>query len=588
MAILRTSILAAMVSLLVGCGSGSGPDAENAVLITLDTVRADALACYGGRAGLTPHLDELAAEGVLYEAAYAVTPLTLPSHGSMLTGLYPPRHTLRVNSDSALPTTAVTLAELAREADIETGAIIAAVVLDDAYRLDQGFESYDAPLRPGSSKTAHYPDRNWLEVLEGVDRWFEARDRGRRFFLWIHLWDAHGPWNPPPEYARRARGQPYLAEVAIVDEAVGRIIEKLRLEDVLEDTAVLVVGDHGEAFMEHGEVSHGAYCYEPTLRVPMILRYPDGRRAGERSEEIASVADVHPTLAEALGLRSPSSIDGTSLYSGARPADRGVYFESYYGYVSYDWSPIAGWIDAKGKYLHSTEPEFFRLGSDPGEEKNLVASDAEEIERYRTAIREIAARPALERGEAVALGGGLGEDLAALGYAGSSTRRIELPPPLADTGLPAPVATAEELQLIVRATDSLNSGNFEAAEKLHRRVLERNPTNHRSREMLGIFLMSDRKFEEAAEQFRRVLDSERGSASAATNLGVCVQRSGQLEEAIHWFEKALEIDANDVGAIHHLAMVHAELGHQKKADVYAKRHEELTGEKLPLERPGGR
>ncbi len=581
MAILRISIFAALVSLLVGCGTGSGPDAKNAVLITLDTVRADALTCYGGREGITPHLDELAEEGVLYEAAYAVTPLTLPSHSSMLTGLYPLRHTLRVNSDSALPTTAVTLAELAKEADIETGAIIAAVVLDDAYRLDQGFDRYDAPLRPGSTKTAHYPDRNWLEVLESVDRWFEERDRGRRFFLWIHLWDAHGPWNPPPEFRRRAQGQPYLAEVAIVDEAVGRIVAKLRDEGVFDDTAVLVVGDHGEAFMEHGEVSHGVYCYEPTLRVPMILRYPDGRRAGERSEEIASVVDVYPTLTEALGLRAPSSIDGTSLYSGTRPADRGVYFESYYGYVSYDWSPIAGWIDAKGKYVHSTEPEFFRLASDPGEMKNLAAAEDEELERYRAAIRKVAARPVLEPGEAVALDGGLGETLAALGYSGASTRRIELPPPLADTGLPPAAATAEELRLIVQATDALNSGNMKAAEMLHRRVLERNPNNHRSREMLGIFLLTERKFEEAAEQFRRVLGSERGSASAAANLGVCMQRSGQPDEAIRWFEKALEIDANDVGAIRHLALLHTEQGRPEIADVYARRYEELTGEELP-------
>jgi arylsulfatase A-like enzyme len=583
---LRNSALAATALLLLGCSDGAPPEGNNAVLITLDTVRADALTCYEGIPGLTPHLDELATEGVLFEKAYAVAPLTLPSHGSMLTGLYPPRHTLRVNSDSSLPLSAETLAETARGEDIETAAIIAAVVLDDAYRLDQGFEHYDAPLRTGSNKTMHYPDRTHTQVLEEVDRWMEGRDRGRRFFLWVHLWDAHGPWNPPEEFIRKSQGNPYLAEVAVVDAAVGRIMEKLRVEGVLENTVVLVIGDHGEAFMEHGEVSHGAYCYEPTLRVPMILRYPDGTRAGERNEGVVSVVDVYPTLAEALALPIPPGIDGQSLYGAPLPPDRGVYFESFYGYIFYGWSPIWGWIDGEGKYVHSSEPEFFHLSSDPGEQENLVASRPDDLERYRDAIRAIASRPPLERGEAVDLEGGLGEDLAALGYASSGTREIELPPPLTETGLPSAAATAEELRLIVRATELFGGGDREKAEALHRQVLEKNPNNFHSREMLGFFLMSDGKYGEAAKQFWRVLASERGSASAATNLGICKRRGGQDDVAIHWFEKALEIDANHIGAIRHLGQLHRKLENEAEADAFAKRYEQLTGEKLPPENPG--
>ena len=586
MMIPRIPILAAFAALLVACTGGAPPEGHHAVLITLDTVRADALSCYGGPPELTPHLDELAGGGVLYERAYAVAPLTLPSHASMLTGLYPPRHTLRVNSDSSLPTTATTLAELAREADLETGAIIAAVVLDDAYRLDQGFESYDTPLRKGKSQTVYYPDRGGEEVVASVDRWFDARDQSRRFFLWVHLWDAHAPWNPPAEYVAKSAGNPYLAEVAVVDAAVGRIVERLRAEGLWENTTLLVVGDHGEAFMEHGEVSHGAYCYEPTLRVPMILRYPDGRRAGERSREIASVTDVYATLAEALELRAPSGLDGASLWSGTRPADRGVYFESYYGYVFYHWSPITGWIDAEGKYLHSSAPEFFRVADDPREETNLIATA--EVERYRAALREISGRPALERGEAVSLEEGLGANLAALGYASSGTREVELPAPHEPSDLPAAGATAQELQLIVRATELFGAGDRETAEKLHREILARNPDNYNSREMLGFFLMTDRKFVEAAEQFWRILAADRGSASAATNLGICKRRAGQHDVAVHWFEKALEIDANHVEAIRHLAQLHARRGNEEPADLYAKRYEELTGEALPPTPPRGR
>jgi arylsulfatase A-like enzyme len=578
---LRNPCLAVAAIVLAGCSSGAPPEGNNALLITLDTTRADALSCYGALPGLTPCLDELADGGVLFERAYTVAPLTLPSHSSMLTGLYPPRHTLRLNSDSSLPLSAKTLAEIARSEDIETAAIISSVVLDEAYRLDQGFEHYDAPFRAGHSKTTHFPDRTCDEALEGVERWIEERDRGRRFFLWVHLWDAHPPWSPSPEFLRRSRDNPYLAEVARVDDTVGKIVERLRAQGMLESTVILVVGDHGEAFLEHGESSHGAYCYEPTMRVPMILRYPDGERAGERNEGIVSVVDVYPTLAEALALPIPPGLDGRSLYGDPLPADRGVYFESLYGYVFYSWSPIWGWIDGEGKYVHSTEPEFFQITSDPGELENLFASPPEDLERYRDAIRTIAARPALERGDAVALDGGLGADLAALGYASSGTRQIELPPPLTETGLPAAATTAEEHQLIIRAGDLLSAGDLEGAEALFREALERNPSSNRPREVIGFFLMEAGKHAEAAEQFWRIMASGRGSASAAANLGICHRQAGRKDMAIHWFEKALEIDTNEVSAIRQLSQVHAEMGHEEQAAAYGKRYEELTGEKLP-------
>ncbi|MEW6071163.1 MAG: sulfatase-like hydrolase/transferase [Planctomycetota bacterium] len=571
----RPALLAGLLA--AACGGAPAGESRSAVLITLDTVRADAVACYGGPAGLTPSLDALAREGVLYERAHTVAPLTLPSHASMLTGLYPPRHTLRTNGESRLPDSALTVAEAARAAGIQTAAIIGAVVLDDAFGVDQGFDHFDAPRRRLESSTTAYADRRHGEVVAAARSWLAARDRDRPFFLWVHVWDAHPPSDPDPLFAARAPGTPYLGDVAQADHAVGQVLEALRAEGALAGTFLAVAGDHGEAFLEHGEVSHGAYCYEPTLRVPFLLRYSDGFRAGERSREVVSVVDLGPTLRAALGLPAGAELDGQSLYRTALPADRGVYFESYYGWLVYDWSPVAGWIDDRGKYLHSSIPELYDVQADPGEADDLANARPAEVERYRRAIAEVAARPPLPGAAGAALDEEQRARIAALGYGGRGPRALALPHPLADTGLPAPTQTAAELQEVIAATDLLNAGRPAEAEARHRAILQANPDNFYSLEFLATLLMQRRDFAAAAPLLERVMQSDRGSASAALNLGICRRAAGDDERAVFWFEAALEIDANNVRAIRQLQDVWIKRGDATRAAFWAKRYAELTG-----------
>jgi len=417
-------------------------------------------------------------------------------------------------------------------------------------------------------------------VLDATRQWLRARDRERPFFLWVHLWDAHHPWNPPPEFAARGKGNPYFGDVAMTDHGVGLLIDALEEEDALEDSVLCVVGDHGEAFMEHGELSHGVYCYEPTLRVPMILRYPDGSRAGERSREMVSVTDVMPTLADALGVSSPSGIDGESLYRRQVADDRGIYFESYYGYLIYDWSPITGWIDRRGKYLHSSQPELYEVATDPAERINLVDSRPEEIERYQSEIRKIASRPVLEGATAADLDPETQRMISDLRYSLSSSRGLDLPHPLQETGLAGPAATAEELRLVLQATELLNAGQVGKAEAVHRRILERNPDNYYSLEFLATLLIQQRKFTEAIDPLHRVMASDRGSASAAVNLGICMRAGKEEEKAIGWFLKALDLDANNVRAIRHVIDLYQKQGQDEKAEPFCLRYEELTGKPI--------
>lgn len=261
-----------------GC---SGGGAHSVLLITLDTTRADALGAYGRLPSVTPHLDRLAAEGVVYEHAYTVAPLTLPAHASMLTGLYPPRHGVRDNGVAGLAQSAVTLAERARAAGFQTAAFLGAVVLDQGFGLEQGFERYDTPARSFyGGPSMGYAERPAAEVAGLVASWLAERDKDRPFLLWAHLWDAHAPYEPPEALRQRAGGDAYLGEVAACDVAVGRLCAALAAEGLEDSTLIVVVGDHGESFSEHDEISHGPYVWNTTLQVPLLLRLPDGDKAG--------------------------------------------------------------------------------------------------------------------------------------------------------------------------------------------------------------------------------------------------------------------------------------------------------------------
>jgi hypothetical protein len=361
-----------MAAALAACERA--PTTPSALLITMDTTRADARVL-GTARGRSPALDALAQRGILYESAHTVAPLTLVAHASMLTGLVPPRHGIRDNGPWLLPQSARTLAEAARERGYRTAAFVAAVVLDRAFGLDQGFETYSGPessAERASFEVASLPAR---EVIDRVLAWLDARDRSRPFFLWVHLFDPHQPYDPPPGFMTADLGSDtYLGEIASMDHEIGRLMERLERDGLLATTAILAVGDHGEALGEHGEDTHGFLCYEPTLHVPFLLVRPDGARAGERSRAIVSVADVAPTLAEVMGATLPLDIDGTSLWSGDPPGERGVYFESYMGYLELATSPLAGWLDGSGKYLESSAPEFYRLASDPLEATSDLAA----------------------------------------------------------------------------------------------------------------------------------------------------------------------------------------------------------------------
>jgi len=543
--------LAALVLFVAACGGEPDEGPTSAVLITLDTTRADALSCGGAPPGITPNLDALARESVLYVNARTVAPITLPAHASMLTGLYPPRHTLRDNGLRALPASASTLAERAAAGGFQTAAFVASVVLDSVFGLDQGFETYGVPAAQHVF-VGHSSSRNAAAVVDAALDWLDRRERGRPFLLWVHFFDPHLPHEAPPAFVQRARGHPYLAEVAYMDSEFGRLIAGLRSDGALDEALVMVVGDHGEGLNQHGEETHGAFCFDTTLRIPFLVRHPDGRRAAERSAETVSAVDVFPTLLAAMGLEPDETSDGRSLYRATIEDGRGVYFESYFGFLNYGWAPLTGWADERGKYVHAPRPLLFDIGADPTESSNLLA-DGRDAMRYREGLARVARGEPLTGGSEQRVGEGMVAELRSLGYAAASDAQGSVPGALAELELPDPHERVDELRALARAQGLLTEGRARAAVELLLPIARANRRNALAIQYLASAYIAQEQYELAVPWFELVLSTSADRADPHNNYGYCLERLGRVDAAIVQYRRALAIDPNKLEALRNLA-----------------------------------
>ncbi|MCX6556148.1 MAG: sulfatase-like hydrolase/transferase [Candidatus Aminicenantes bacterium] len=352
----------------------TGKPPLNLLLITLDTTRADRLGCYGDKQAVTPVLDALALSGILFENCQSPVPLTLPAHCSLFTGRWPIGHGVRNNGSYKLNEAEKTLAEELEAAGYDTVAIVAAYVLKSKFGLAQGFNLYDdrfAYEEKAGNIDAEIPaDR----VYDKFRIWLGLGHK-KPFFLWVHFYDAHKPYAPPPAYLPAAGGDAYRGEVAYVDSYIGRMIVDLKEHRLFERTLIVVVGDHGEAFGEHGEKGHGIFCYDESLRVPLILANPFLIKKPARVVRPASLVDVVPTVLEMLGVAAAETWQGKSqvaaMAAGVKEDSRPLYFESMYGRELKNWAPLTGLIKGGFKYISLPQAELYDLKNDPAEKDNL-------------------------------------------------------------------------------------------------------------------------------------------------------------------------------------------------------------------------
>jgi arylsulfatase A-like enzyme/tetratricopeptide (TPR) repeat protein len=547
-----------------------GSDTPDVVLITLDTVRADAFGFSGNRAAETPIVDRLAAEGLVFDSARASNVVTLPSHANMLTGLYPYQHGIRDNTGFRLGDGVPTLATFLSERGYATGAFVGAFPLDSRYGLDRGFDVYDDRYPPGDSpEDFEVRERPATEVIAAARAWY-AKEKGRRRFLWVHLYDAHAPYRPPAPFAARHPGNPYLAEVAAVDAALAPLLSDLRGEGN-RSPLVIVTADHGEALGDHGELTHGLFAYEATLKVPLLVWSP-GRVPAGRADRPVSHVDIFPTVAEAVGSEPPAGTAGRSLLTAG--AAGATYFEALSASLNRGWAPLAGMVEGHYKFIDLPLPELYDLRSDPNENANLSRKLPDVVRRLKGGLPRAASAARTAPGTEEA------RRLLSLGYlsgsGGGKTSWTEEDDPKRLVGIDSKIH---------RVIASYQEGDLPGATRLARQILRERPGMPVAYEFLSFLLQQAGREAEAADviaaSIRSGLASEpmrvrlalilsesgrspealaaleplRGSADPETRnaIGIVLADSGRLAEAREVFEGILREDAGD-------AVTHQNLG----------------------------
>ena len=562
---------AAVFLVLRGGGESIVRDEEmNVLLITLDTTRADRLGCYGYTEGRTPHLDDLARGGVLFANAYAPVPMTLPSHASIFTGLNPTNHGVHNNGTYVLGPGPVTLAEVLKGRGYRTAAFTASFSVDSRFGLDRGFDVYDDTFHEDAPFKALNSERRAEEVYAAFASWFEREnreDRGR-FFAWVHFFDPHLPYDPPPAYWREFPTRPYDGEVAYMDHYVGEIVRLLKDKGLLERTLIIAAGDHGEAFGEKGEAGHGIFLYESTVRVPLVFWAGNRLPAGAVVDSRVRLIDIMPTVLDLLKAPAVEKIDGTSLVSrirrpGARPLD--AYIESFYPRENYGWSELTGLVSGPWKYIQAPRPELYDLRNDPDETNNLVAAEprraADMKRRLEATIRGAVGAASGDR----ALTAEEQERLRSLGYIQFAGGKG------GDEDLPDPKDKVDELRLFQEAQRFEFEGDYAGAERIYDKLLPLNPGAPASYVNLALAQARQKKFDAAIETLNKGAAAVPGSDVILSRLGHTYLVTGRPAEALEAMRRVLEIDPDHFDALTVCAVVLESSGRAEEARAYMER-----------------
>lgn len=537
-------------------------DPKSFLLITLDTTRADYLEPYLGGAK-TPHLLELANRGGLFEQAWAVSPVTLPSHSSLFTGLLPYEHGVRNNGTHYLAEEHETLAEILREQRFRTAAFVSAAVLDHRYGLNQGFEAYDDDLSSGGPRQQRLnAERPAAVTVDAALEWLKTLEAGESFFLWVHLFDPHAAYTPPEPWASQFGETPYRGEIAYLDAEVGRLLESSLVPT--QETLVMVVADHGESLGEHGESTHAMLAYEATLHIPWLVHLP-GAPAGRRWSRPVSQVDLMPTALDLLGIEHipAAQISGSSLAETIRgvemapAAPRILYAETLVPLYTYGWSPLRTLRRDGWKYIEAPEPELYNLAKDPRELENLASLYVQETEEFANELQEFAGellpeQPTLEVDAESA------SRLRSLGYLASraAPERLERADPKAVIALHEAAERAQHLFLV---------RDFEGASSALSSVLRRDPENLVALAALARVRAAEGRFDAAIRLADRALALDPQNLDLLVARGLVESSRGNQDAALEAFEAALALDPHWLDAQLQAILVLARLGRREEA-----------------------
>ena len=553
---MRIAAALTLTLLVGGCGRASQPEpaapgaptpaAQNLLLVTIDTLRADRVGAYGYRPARTPAIDALAARGVRFQRAFSPAPITLTAHATIMTGRNPPGHGSRHNGmriDLAVPT----VADALRRSGFATAAFVGAFPLDRRFGTIKGFQTYGdrMPRGPQGRPASERPGR---AVVDEAVAWLSAH-RAERFFLWVHLFEPHAPYGDPGD--RRPVDSRYDDEVAESDRQVGRVIEALGSAGAA--TLITVAADHGEAFGEHGETGHSVFVYDTTLRVPLIIAGPGIRRSVVGGA--VGLVDLAPTWLAQLGVPQFDA-DGSDLsgaLAGGEPAARELYAESFAPLLDFGWSPLRSVRSAEFKYIAAPKPELFRVASDAGETRNLA-----DIDRARAS----ALKERVDRVSSAAISVTTAQDpeaaarLQALGYTSGNA-------PAGPGGRPDPKDRRKLAAQIAQVTSGELAGP--ALRRALERILREDPVNPQAHLRLGFVQLEARQCVEAERHFRAAIAGRIPGADAFLGLASCQASARQFDAAGVTLEQAEAVEPDNAVVVANRGVLLSDAGRPAEA-----------------------
>jgi choline-sulfatase len=511
----------------------------NIVLITLDTTRSDRMGFLGAKLGLTPNLDSLARDAAVFSRAYCQVPLTTPSHASILTGSFPQFNHV-TDLGSPLERDLPYLPEVLRQHGYSTAAFVGSQVLDPksptAPGFDRGFDSYDAPFhlrRPGEDRYQSV-ERRGMMVVNVALAWLKQHPQ-RPFFVWLHFYDPHDPYDPEPPFKSRYATSPYDGEIAYVDSAVGRLLATLRAQGLYDRTLIVVAADHGEAFGEHGERSHGLFLYDETLHVPLLIKLPDVRSHHSMIEDRVGLIDIAPTLLQEVGIAVPEAMQGASLLTlmkqgeaatknrSASAQDRPQYAETNYPHSAFGWSSLSAWRAGKYLYIDAPKPELYNQALDPEASHNLLGSSSAVVATMQEQLQAFRLKT---------------------GRGGASKNRIT----------PERAAQLQALGYVSSPSGTPEAGDTQSGADPKEKVSVANALHQ------ALLESEEEHYREAIPLLQHVLAEEPRLALANLQLGRAWNRLDEYTKALPWLQKAVELTPDSPEAHYELGAALQELG----------------------------
>jgi arylsulfatase A-like enzyme/Flp pilus assembly protein TadD len=523
--------------------------------------------CYGAQSVKTPTLDGLARDGVVFERALSQVPLTWPSHAVILTGTYPFQNGVQDFTGQPLDPQIRSVAQAFKQSGYSTAAVVSAFVLDRSWGLARGFDYYDDAFsaKTFAVKDAGLVDRRAGESVQKAIAWL-AKTPHRPFFLWLHLYDPHSPYDPPEPYRTEYRSHLYDGEIAYADHELGNLIAWLKQHHLYDSSLIVALSDHGESLGEHGEDEHGFFVYNATMHIPLIVKPPaqSAIPTGRNGEPVETAA-VAPTLLQLAGFQA-SRHSAEPIYSQfqsqplnvrdehAKSSNESAYSETFYPFSSFGWSPLHAVESSRFHYIEAPTPELYDLEADPGETHNIAAAQPAALAVLREKLHAILARHPFDRsnGISASLSPDAQEKLRALGYFGF---RAAVSGDALRKGLADPKDKLWEFNSILKAQDAFQRKYDDRAEALLTEVQEKDPQIYVIPFLLGESALRRQNWEKAANQLQRCLTLNPNFDNAMTALARALAKLNRVDDAKSWLEKAVKSNPQNYQAWYQIGLL---------------------------------